>query len=351
MSASPHTNRAPLLVACVVGLAALAACKDKAPKRTPPPPAEVTGLAAVPENAQVVIGADVAKLTTSPIVSRAIEQLLMREPTLADSWSHVVDTCKIDLTNQIKHVMVALGPPGAAVGSGALLIIATGTVSEPDVASCIRTMVGKGGGTLTTKIVAGRSIYLVKDGNRTMHFAFGRADTIVLGTNEAWVVEALSTNPKIASNTPMTTWLAMIDQRAPIFAVGKVDARTGAGLAGATNGKLTKPPQGFIATFDPTEGARFLLGVFMPDSESAKQLESFAKGELLLAAGYAQMKSMGPIVNKIKVATDGNQLQLTAALTMDEVNQLLKVLDESPAPEQVTPPVVPPTGSGSQRPQ
>jgi hypothetical protein len=52
----------------------------------------------------------------------------------------------------------------------------------------------------------------------------------------------------------------------------------------------------------------------------------------------AQLKSLGPIAQKLVTQVDGKLLRFTAKLTMDEVNQLLSVLDETPAPEQVTPP-------------
>ncbi|HEY4177699.1 MAG TPA: hypothetical protein VGM90_12725 [Kofleriaceae bacterium] len=328
--------RPALVVVAYIAIAS-AGCKGRNVPSGPPP--EVTGLAAVPVTAQVIIGADVAKLSASPIVGKAVEQLLMRDQELSDSWSHVVDNCKIDLTKQIEHVMLALGPAGVgAVGTGPVLMVATGKVSEPDLASCVRTMVGKGGGSLTSRTVGGRTLYLVKDGNRTMHFGFGRADTIVLGTDEAWVTDALSAGKKVTDNAEMMGWLKQVDQRSPVFAVGKVDDRTSSGLAKSSGGQLTKGPVAFVASMDPTSGAKVLLGVIMPDAASAKQLESFAKGELSLLAGVAQMKSLGTIANKVQLATVDNQLKFTASLSMDEVNQLLSVLDEPAPPAQVTPP-------------
>ncbi len=326
------------LVLCAVVAIGTSACGGKKEKEHRAPPPEVTGLAAVPATAQVVIGIDVAKLAESPIVSRAAEQLLMREPSLAASWAHVNDACKIDVLKQVKHVVLALGPAQTTAGTGAVLAVATGTLSEPDLATCVRTMVGKGGGALTVKNVAGRSLYQVKDGNRVMHFGFGRPDTIVLGTDEAWVVEGLSVNKKVLDNPEMAGWLKLVDQYGPVFAVGRVDERVGKGLVAASGGKLTKPAKAFFANMDPTSGAKVLLGVVMPDPEAAKQLESFAINELKVLTLVAQLKSLGPIVQRLKTQTDGSVLRFTAELTMDEVNQLLSVLDETPAPEQVTPP-------------
>ena len=188
--------------------------------------------------------------------------------------------------------MLAIGPAQGGAGTGPVLMVATGTLSEPDLASCIRTMVGKGGGELTAKSVLGRSIYQVKDGNRTMFFAFSRPDTVVLGTNERWVTEALGTGPKATANPDLTRWLKMIDQRLPVWAVGRVDPRVGQGLVTATSGKLAKQPDAFVATLDMTTGAKLDLGVVMADGEAAKTLESWAKNELAVVGMAAQLKSL-----------------------------------------------------------
>jgi hypothetical protein len=330
--------RRALVTLCALVAIGTSACGGKKQKEHRAPPPEVTGLAAVPATAQVVIGIDVAKFAASPIVSRAAEQLLVRERSLAESWAHVNEACKIDVLKQVKHVVLALGPAQSTAGSGAVLAVATGELSEPDLATCVRTMVGKGGGTLTVKNVAGRSLYQVKDGNRVMHFGFGRPDTIVLGTDEAWVIEGLSANKKVLDNPEMAGWLKLVDQHAPMFAVGRVDERVGKGLVSASGGKLTKAARAFFANLDPTSGAKAMLGVVMPDPESAKQLESFAKDELKVLTMVAQLKSLGPIVQRLTTETDGPVLRFKAELTMDDVNRLLSVLDETPAPEQVTPP-------------
>ena len=322
----------------VLGLAAFGCNKKKSNESVGPSP-EITGLAAVPASAQVVIAADVGKLSGSPIVARAVDQLLMRDPTLAANWQHVQESCKLDLPRQIKHVMLAIGPSAkdAATGTGPVLMIATGTIAETELSTCVRTLVGKGGGTLTAKPAGGRTIYQVKDGNRLMFFAFGRADTVVLGTSEAYVTEALGLGQKLSDNPEMKGWLKLVDQRAPVWAVGRVDDRVGQGLVAVSQGKIAKQPQAIVATLDPTDGAKVDLGVVMPDGDVAKSLESFAKNELGLVSMAAQMKSLGKVVNQVTISTESNVVRLRAALTMEQVNQLLSVLDEGGGPAQGSP--------------
>lgn len=302
------------------------------------PTAELTGLAAVPASAGVVIGLDVSKLSQSPLVGRAIDQLLQRDPELAARWQRLKDSCKIDLATQIKRVMLAIGPAPAATGkpgTGPTIVIATGTIAENDLSTCVRAMVGQGGGSLSAKeIDGGRTLYEAKDGNRTMFFAFGRPDTVVLGANEAFVTEALGAGKKVGDEPEMKSIIGLADQTAPLWAAGKVDDRIRQGLVGVTNGKLSGGPKAFIAALDPTEGAKVSLGAVMPTPADANTLESFAKNELGTLAMVAQMKGLQRVVDKIEVKTDNAIVRFTAALSTDDVNQLLSALDGNPAPAQ-----------------
>jgi hypothetical protein len=195
---------------------------------------------------------------------------------------------------------------------------------------------------VTVKTVGGRSLYQVKDGNRTMFFAFGRPDTIILGTSEPWVLDALGTGPKALDNPELKALLVLADQNAPVWAIGKVDERVRQGLVGASGGRLKAGPSAIVATLDPTDGARLNLGAVMGSSDDAKALESFANTELKVVAMVAQMKSLGPLVAKVAVTAEGTVVRFRAPLTVEDVNQLLSVLDEKPASEQGSPPPEPP---------
>ena len=316
-----------------------AACGKKSSAPEAPPP-EVTGLAAVPMSAQVVIGLDVGKVAASPLVDRAFEQLLARDADLAGRWQKLHDSCKLDLGKQVKHVMLAIGksPTGDRPGTGPTVMIATGAIVEADLAACVRAMVGQGGGTLTARALEGRTLYQAKEGARVMFFAFGRPDTVVLGSNEAFVTEALGTGKKILDDPEMKHVIGLADQNAPIWAAGRVDERVRAGLVKVTSGKVTAGPSAMVAGIDPTEGAKIHVGVLMATPADAKALESFMKDELGVLAMAAQVKSLQPVVDKITVVADAELLKLDAALTVEDVNQLLTALDVAPPPAQDSPP-------------
>lgn len=334
-------------LAVAVAFAALvcgAACGKKSSAPEGPPP-EVTGLAAVPRTAQVVIGVDVARVAASPLVQHAADELLARDSGLAERWQKLRESCKLELGKSVKRVMLAIGKPGQGErpGTGPTLIVATGAIVETDLAACVRAMVGQGGGQLTARPLEGRTLYQAKDGARTMFFAFGRPDTVVLGSNEAFVTEALGSGAKVLDDPEMKHVIGMADQNAPIWAAGRVDERVRQGLVKVTAGKLSAGPSAMVATLDPTSGAKIHVGVVMATPADAKALESFAKDELGVLAMAAQAKSLQPVVDKVTAVADAEVVKLDAALSMDDVNLLLSALDVSPPPAQDSAP----QGSGS----
>ncbi|MDQ3338069.1 MAG: hypothetical protein M4D80_23130 [Myxococcota bacterium] len=333
--------------AFVVATLALGAACGKKSSDAPPP--EVTGLTAVPSSAEIVIVVDVEKLAASPIVARAAEQLLMRDPQLAESWAHVRDACKIDATRQIKRLTIALGPPTnpSKPGTGPVLMIATGEIAETTLTTCIRSLVGKGGGQLTAKPLDGRTLYQVKDQNRTMFFSFGRADTIVLGTSELYVKEALSSNKKAPDHPELAAWMKLTKQNTPLWAIGRVSDRVKQGLVRVTDGQIKAGPTAFVGSADLTDGAKLELGAVMANADDAKQLESQIKAQLAMLVMVAQAKSLGPLVQKVKLAVDGNTVRISAALSMDDVNHVLSMLDGGTPPAQDSPPPIPSPGSAA----
>jgi hypothetical protein len=325
-----------------IALIALVAigCSKKGDSGGPVP--DVAGLAAVPANAEVVIGADIAKLADSPLVVRAAEQLLLGDPTLAAKWKQVSEGCKIDIKKQVKHVMLALGPtpPGGRAGTGPALLVATGSIPENDLADCIGKLVGKGGGTVTGTVVAGKTVYQVKDGARMMFFAYGRPDTVVLGTTEAYVVEAINAGKKATEHPELAAWLQLVDRNLPVWGVGRVDPRVRQGLVGVLPG-LKAGPSAFVGSIDPTAGASLQLGAVMASPDDAKQLESITNDQKRLLEAWAQSKSLGQLMHKVTIQSANNIVWFRAPLAMTDVNHLLSVLDGNPPAKQDSPPEAP----------
>ncbi|HUJ62798.1 MAG TPA: hypothetical protein VLX92_30055 [Kofleriaceae bacterium] len=337
------SRRLATLVA--LGLA-LAACGRKQSAVAP----EVSGLAAVPASAQTVVAIDVQRVLAAPLISRAIDQLVLRDANLAARWQQLRDACKLDV-DQIKHVMLAIGPhAGPQPGTGPVLVVATGKISETALATCVRGLIGQGSGSLNTTQVDGKTMYEARDGNRVMYFAFGRADTVVLGSSEAYVTEALGTGKKLLDDPDFKRWIELANQKSPIWAAGHVDERVRQGLLRELSGKLSQGPVAEVLAFDPTSGAKLSVGLVMASDADAKTLESYAKEEKGLLGYFAQKFSLGKLVDRIQIAAEGAVLRLRLELDADDINQLISALDGGGAPAQGSPPAPSSgAGSGSQR--
>jgi len=241
--------------------------------------------------------------------------------------------------------VLAVGPHADnAPGVGPVIVIATGQLVETELAACVRAMVGRGGGELTATTAAGRTMYRAKDGNYTMYFAFGRADTVVLGADESFVLDAIGAGKKISDEPEMKRWLQLADHNAPLWGAGRVDERVRGGLVRLTNGQLAKGALAYVVAFDPTAGAKLDFGAVMATAADAKTLESFAKTQLVMLAAAAQAQNLGWVVDRMQISVEGEVVRFRVALDLGEVNQLISVLDGQAAAAQDSPPA---TGSGS----
>jgi len=160
-----------------------------------------------------------------------------------------------------------------------------------------------------------------------MFFAFGRPDTVVLGSTEAYVLEALGPGKKALDNPELAGFLKLVDQKAPIWAAGRVAERVRKGLVDVTNKELQAGPVAFVGKLDPSQGANVDLGVVMNDAKDANTLETFAKNQMGLFAMAAQAKGVGKIVDKVQISTQDKLVSFRGNFTVDDINRLFCVLD------------------------
>jgi hypothetical protein len=325
-----RSHRMAAAIACAIALAA-AGCGRKAQSDGTARP--VTGLAAVPAGVVAVVGFDVKRIASAPLVQRAAQQLLARRPELVARLAKLEADCQLDLTNKLDRVILATGPRSAD-GSQPVLLVASGQIAEAPLTACLEKSVGAGGGSISGDTDQGRTIYQVKEDRRVVFYGFGKEDTIVLGNDRAWVVKALGLGPKVQDDVELKAFLAMSDQAAPAWLAARVDAKVGQGLIRVGGGAIKAGPTAVFGSLDPSAGARVELGVVMGSDDDAKALESFAKSETGLFALAAQWKGLGRAVAKTEITRDRNAVRIRLALTADEVKELFSAIDTVPAGTQ-----------------
>ncbi len=293
----------------------------------------VTGLAAVPSGVVAVVGFDVKRLASAPLVQRAAQQLLARRPELVERLSKLEADCQLDLTARLDRVILASGPR-ATDGTQPVLLVASGQIAEGSLTACLEKSVGAGGGSVSGDTDQGRTIYQVKDGRRTVFYGFGKEDTIVLGNDRAWVVKALGPGPKVQDDVEMKAFIGMSDQAAPAWLAARVEPKVGQGLVRAGGGAIKAGPIAVFGALDPSSGVRAELGAVMSSDDDAKALESFARSETGILALAAQWKGLGRAVAKTEITRDRGAVRLRLALTADEVKELFSAIDSVQAGTQ-----------------
>lgn len=315
-------------------LAAAPACKSRS--SADGSAAAVTGLGAVPADAEAVISFDVRRLAGSQLVERSVALLLQRDAELAARWERLAAACHLDVEKQVERVLLALAPATKDTGQRVLMVV-TGDLPEATLATCVQTAVGSGGG----QLVSGKTLYQVTEGPRVIWFGYGRPDTVVLGSSRPWVEAALGKGPKLATDGALKPLLARADQAAPIWAAGR-PGPVGEGLIRVTQGRMKKGPQALFVSVDPTTGLRVEIGVELATEDDAKVLEELAKIQLPTLAMAAQAFSLGPLVAKVTAAREGATVKLRLSLGMEEVNQLLVAIDRTARdPQDSAPPSQP----------
>lgn len=290
--------------------------------------APVAALGAIPVDATVVVGIDVQQLAKAEIVVRAVDQMLLRDPDLAARLGRLAKDCGVDVTHQVKTVHLALGPRSSKGGTAPpSLLVATGQLAETALTGCLQAGTGSGGGTLTVRDLGGRSLYKLTEGARVLHLAFGQADTVVIGADEAWVLAAVGGGAKVDASPTLGPLLEKIDREAAVWAVATMDADLGAALTRITKGKVAASPQALHGALRTKSGLGGEVAFVMANEADAEALVGFAADELQILAMAAQSMGLGRLVAKVKVERKGAEAQFRVALTDADVRQLLSTID------------------------
>ncbi len=327
--------RCVLVTSLLIGLVAQAGCKnDERGKRRGPRP--ILGLAAIPVDARVLVGADVKQLAQSPLVTRAVEQMFLRDPELRDRAMAILQGCKLEVPGDTHSVLLAMGAlPQPTAPTDQVLMVLAGSFSEPALASCITRLMAESGGRLTTKTLAGRTLYRVEqpDRKRPLWFGFGAEDTLVVSASRDWLVQALSPGSDVRKG-PLGPLLGRIDEKAGLWAVGQVDPAVGQGIVTLTERQVAAPPAAMFGELDLSDGVRARLGVLMASEQDANAAVSFMKPQMALLATVAQTLSLGPLVSKLEVDAEAATVYLRVSLSDAEVKQLLSKIDSRARPGQ-----------------
>lgn len=315
------------------------ACKDKKeePRPAPPVPVDVTGLAAVPASVRVVLGVNVEAIAEAWPVKRAIEQMFLRDPGLAARVDALITACRFDPAKDLRSVVLALG---AGENADQALMVAVGSFSEAEVASCVQTSLAEDGGSLSQSDVDGRRVYQATGRagrDDSVWFTFGDPRTLVVATSPEWLAEAVGKGEKVLSRQPMASWIERADPNAGIWAAGALDENIGAELLKLAGEQLRAPPRALYGHVHLKDGLALSLSTIAASPEDASVLAGLARAQLGVGALALQRYGLGPVVSKLTVTEQGDTMHLRFVLSAEELKDVLSRIDTTNAPEQDTP--------------
>jgi hypothetical protein len=325
------------VVAAIVAAVAIGGCGSKR-KAPPSQVADLVGIGAIPAEARVVVGLDVRRLADAPIFVKAAKQLLLRNPELLKRIGRLMDDCQLDLATDIQSVLLAGGDSTSTEAGRPLVMVASGTLVENELASCVRDHVSADGGTLTASTIGGRTVYAAAVGKRMVWFAFGATgnasapSTLIVTPSQEWMALALGGGPRVTESAELAPLLEQAQRHGgeggpAMWVAGLLAGKIGDGLVTLLNGQLAAPPRAVVAVIDVKDGMSVAFDAVMANLEDAKALRSFASIQLQAIAAWAQLRNLGPTVAKVQVEGKETTVTFKASLTEAELAEALSVLD------------------------
>lgn len=309
--------------------------EDPKDRQAPGAPPAVDGLEALPGDSWGVIGADIERLAGSPLVERAVTEALGRDPGLAERIARLRTACGLEPGDNLTRAFIGLGEQPDQV-----VMAVVGEFDEVALARCVSEAVGADGRSLTSGEEDGRSLYHVGgDPERPdVWFALGSPRTLVVARSRERLAAALAGGPKVPGSESLAPLLERVDREAGLWGTARMRPRVGEGLVEISGGAIEEPPRAIFGSVRLGEGIDARVGVVTASAESAKRLKSMAESQLIWASLVAQRRSLGPLVNRVKVEGEGDTVVLALDLDRDAIDQLVEQIDKA-AESQQNPPV------------
>ncbi len=322
---------------CIAVFAALVACKDKdkdkdaGPNKAAAPaePKSITGLDAIPGDAQAVVGIDAAKLAESGLVRRGLRALLAADPGLDSKIRGLLAACAIEPDEDLESVWVATGDSPAEA-----IMVVRGALDETKLAGCVGDAVRAGGGTLEQVTIAGRSAFGSHPvRGQSVWFAFGAPNTVVASTDREWLEAALGSGPKLSGNKELMAVVERADRTGALWAVGRVQPEVGKGLLRVTDGTISGPPSFMFAYLHVSDGIRAELASVMPSASDAAKTAAFVRTQLRTYEVIVQGAGFGSLLSRLRVEVRSDTVFLRLVLSADELKEVTSQIDRALASE------------------
>jgi hypothetical protein len=318
-----------LLLAPAIALAvAGAGCKSKKPSE--PLAQALAGLGAMPASVDQVIGLEVPRLASSPLVERALASLLAGAPDLARDLDALMAGCKLDVGRDVRRMWLGMD---RAAEDRALLVV-EGKLTEGQLSACVGQALVPGGGRLTGARVGGRTHFHVDqaEGRPDVWFAAVGDGVVVVASTAELLAEAAGDGPKLLASSEMAALVERAGTGHALWFAGSVPPEIGQGV-GRVSGGAIGAPRAMFGHLDLDGPLDAELAVVMASADDATRGVSTIKSQLAGYALVAQAAGLGRLVNQIGAEAEGDTLFLRLKLSEEEVRALVGTAIDRPGPD------------------
>lgn len=326
MTYTMHHNclRVIAVLVCVLGVGG---CGDHASRETGAEAAPAMGLAAIPDSAQVIVVADVKKLAASPLVARAVHEMMARDAALKARFEVMSAACGVDFSTDIDRALIGLGDD-----PGEVVLVVDGRLRATDLAACAGGSLRKGGGNVTSAEVGGHPAYhaVSGDGRTDVWFAQTGAATVVSAASEDYLAAAIGNGPKIETDKGLGALLSRAKKGAGLRFAGRISPAVGHGIVTRTGGQIAAPPKAVAGHVALADGLDLELSFIMASPADAAAVAAIAPAQLAVLAQVAQQYRLGSLVEAIDVTHKDDVVTVSVALP---AAALAAALSPQPAPD------------------
>jgi hypothetical protein len=299
----------------------------------------VEGIEAIPQEVTAIAALRIEKLANSPLVQRAVQQMLLRDPELQKRIHELTQACEFDPSKQLSTVLLGMG-----AASNDEILVATGHFSpevQGKLVSCVTRLAAQSGGRLTTTPMATRTTYHFESGKKEedLYFAFSSETTTVVSSSSQWLEKSLSRAAPAVADPGFKALLARIDQNAALWGVAQVPPAVGKDLVRLTEGKVSAPPRSMAGDLDLQNGLKAQLGIDMVTPADSAAVVTLLQPQLQLLTLFAQKYKAANLVSALKVSAEGETVLLRVVLKDEELRQLVGVVDSDTAGRQDPAPI------------
>jgi hypothetical protein len=306
-----------LVAAAALSALVSAGCKKDSIDKKPVAPVVKAGLAALPKDASMVFGINLAKARGTPVWAKYAPQLLANLPSA--ELAVVKAACNFDPVTQIDTVLFSFGadvedPKGLAT-------VIKGQFKEEQLATCMTQMAAKDGDQVEISKAGKVTVYNNKTKGKLLHAIWVATDTIALvpsAIDDPAAARTLADSGGADQNQQLGAMLELIDTSAVLWGAGVLPA-----VAREQMKQMGYVPDGFFVEVDVTAGIKLGFGLRYEDDKAAESSFKFFKMGLEQARTNPPVPMLKDLLETVEVKHNGRMIKVSASLTTAQLEQIV----------------------------